>query len=274
MAPLSLLRDDVAYTAAERLIIDFIAARPAEFLVMSIQQLSSRLQICDATVSRFARHAGFGDFKELKAAVAASTLGPAEKIQASIESAGSPGAYLEEQRVNLERTAQALDEEAFGRAAEALAGAGRVLISGKGAARCCAELLGFRLSRFGKEVVLLGSGSEIAEGLARADERTVVVAFGFQRVPAEAEVALEHARRVGAASLLFTGRHLLGADDLADVTIMAYRGEPRGYHSMTSAIALVDALVVAVAGRMDGEALERLDRLKELKRSYEPRLPR
>lgn len=274
MAPTALFRDDVAYTEAERLIIDFVAARPAEFLVMSIQQLSARLQISDATVSRFARHAGFRDFKELKAAVAASTLGPAEKIQASIEAADSAHAYLGEQRDNLDRTMEALDEEAFARAADALAAAERVLIVGKGAARCCAELLRFRLARFGKEAALLATGSEMAEGLVRADKGTVLVTFGFQRIPAEVEVALEHAQKVGATSVIFTARHLVGVGPQVDVELVVYRGEPRGYHSMTSAVAVVDALVVAVAGRMDGEALLRLDELKALKRGYESRLPR
>lgn len=274
MAPTSLFRDDVSYTGAERLIIDFVVARPAEFLVMSIQQLSTRLQISDATVSRFVRHAGYRDFKEFKAAVAASTLGPAEKIQASIAAVDSARAYLVEQRDNLDRTIEALDEGAFARAADVLAAAGRVLIVGKGAARCCAELLGFRLARFGKETLLLAPGSELAEGLVRADEGTVVVAFGFQRVPAEVEVALEHARKVGATSMLFTARHLVGTGPQADVELVVYRGEPRGYHSMTSVVALVDALVVAVAGRMDGEALRLLEDLKALKRGYESRLPR
>ena len=169
---------------------------------------------------------------------------------------------------------EALDEEAFARAADALAAAGRVLIVGKGAARCCAELLRFRLARFGKEAALLATGSEMAEGLVRADKGTVLVTFGFQRIPAEVEVALEHAQKVGATSVIFTARHLVGAGPQADVELVVYRGEPRGYHSMTSAVAVVDALVVAVAGRMDGEALLRLDELKALKRGYESRLPR
>ena len=138
MAPESLFRRDVSYTEAEHLIMDFVSTRPAEFLVMSIQQVSARLKISDATVSRFARHAGFRDFKELKAAVASATLGPAEKIQASIEGVGSPRAFLAEQRENIGRTAETLDEEAFGRAADALAGASRVLLLGKGATRSLA----------------------------------------------------------------------------------------------------------------------------------------
>lgn len=274
MSPLSLFRSDVSYTDAERTIMDFVAARPAEFLVMSIQQLSARLGISDATVSRFARHAGFRDFKELKSAVAASTLGPAEKIRASIEGGGSARAYLEGQRDNLARTMEAIDEAAFGRAADELAGATRVLLLGKGAAACLAELLGFRLARFGKQVVRVAPGSDVAEGLALADAGTVLVAFGFQRVPAEVEVALEHARDVGARSVLLTGRRTWPSGPVADVTLTVYRGEPRDYHSMTSAVALIDALVVATAARLGDDAIRRLDDLKALKRRNEGRLPR
>ncbi|MBM6815813.1 MurR/RpiR family transcriptional regulator [Olsenella uli] len=272
MASESLFRRDVSYTEAEHLIMDFVSTRPAEFLVMSIQQVSARLKISDATVSRFARHAGFRDFKELKAAVASATLGPAEKIQASIEGVGSPRAFLAEQRENIGRTAETLDEEAFGRAADALAGASRVLLLGKGAARSFAELLRFRLARFGKEALVLEAGSDVMEGLVRADAGTVLLAFGFERVPAEVEVALAYLRRVSGRSILLTGRRLRGSG--ADVELVAYRGEPRGYHSMASAVALIDALVVAVASRMGAEALDRLELLKGLKRGNEARLPR
>lgn len=275
MAPESIFRTDVTYTETERLIVDFISARPAEFLVMSIQQLSARLQISDATVSRFARHAGFKDFKELKAAVASSTLGPAEKIQASIERGGGvASAFLEAQRDNLRQTIEALDETSFSRAADAIASSHRVLLLGKGAAGALAELLRFRLTRFGKEAVVLALGSDVIEGLVRADENTTIVAFGFGRVSAEAGVALDFARAVGATSVLFTGGMLGRASAGADCELVVYRGEPRDYHSMTSAIALIDALVVAVASRMDGEALERLSRLKAFKRENESRLPR
>lgn len=274
MSPLSLFRGDVSYTEAERMIMDFIAACPAEFLVMSIQQLSARLGISDATVSRFARHAGFRDFKELRSAVAASTLGPAEKIRTSIEGGASASTYLEMQRDNLARTMEAVDEDAFRRVADELAAARRVLLLGKGAAACLVELLSFRLMRFGKQVVRLAPGSDVAEGLALADDRTVLVAFGFQRMPAEVEVAIDCARVVGARSVLFTGRRVLPSEPAADFTLTAYRGDPCDYHSMTSAVALVDALVVAVAARMGEEAIRRLDDLRALKRRNEMRLPR
>ena len=274
MPPSALFRQDVSYTDAERLIMDFIAHSPTEFLVMSIQQVSGRLGVSDATVSRFARHAGFRDFKELKASVASATLGPAEKIRASMERTGGERAFLEAQRDHLAHTLELLDEGAFERAADALAASPRVMLMAKGAAAAVAELLRVRLARFGKEVIALAPGSDMAEGLVRADAETTLVAFGFERIPAEVELALEHVREVDATSVLVTGRHLGSSGALADVELVAWRGEPRGYHSMTSAVALIDALVVAVASRMDGEALERLERLRALKRANEDRLPR
>lgn len=276
MTPISLFKQGVAYTQAEHAIIDFISANPTEFLVMPIQQLAARLGVSDATVSRFARHAGFRDFKELKGAVASSTLGPAEKIAASIEGGTSSAtAFLKAQQGYLDVTAQRLDAAAFEHAARALAETGLVLVHGKGAARACAELLRFRLSRFGKRVEMLpAGGSELFEGLVHAHRGSVLVTFGFSRMPAESRIAIEHARAVGATSVLFTSRALREAGTRADIELVAYRGEPLEYHSMTSAIALVDALVVAVAAHLDGAATDELERLRMLKRHYESTLPR
>lgn len=276
MTPISLFKQGVAYTQAEHAIIDFISANPTEFLVMPIQQLAARLGVSDATVSRFARHAGFRDFKELKGAVASSTLGPAEKIAASIEGGTSSAtAFLKAQQGYLDVTAQRLDAAAFEHAARALAETELVLVHGKGAARACAELLRFRLSRFGKRVEMLpAGGSELFEGLVHARRDGVLVTFGFSRMPAESRIAIEHARAVGATSVLFTSRALREAGTRADIELVAYRGEPLEYHSMTSAIALVDALVVAVAAHLDGAATDELERLRMLKRHYESTLPR
>lgn len=276
MTPISLFKQGVAYTQAEHAIIDFISANPTEFLVMPIQQLAARLGVSDATVSRFARHAGFRDFKELKGAVASSTLGPAEKIAASIEGGtSSAAAFLKAQRGYLDVTAQRLDAAVFEHAARALAETELVLVHGKGAASACAELLRFRLSRFGKRVEMLpAGGSELFEGLVHAHRGSVLVTFGFSRMPAESRIAIEHARAVGASSVLFTSRALREAGTRADIELVAYRGEPLEYHSMTSAIALVDALVVAVAAHLDGAATDELERLRMLKRHYESTLPR
>ena len=52
-------------TRAEQKILDYINTNTDTFLFSSIGQLAQRLEISNATVSRFARHVGCRDFKAL-----------------------------------------------------------------------------------------------------------------------------------------------------------------------------------------------------------------
>ena len=56
-------------TRAEQKILDYINTNTDTFLFSSIGQLAERLELSDATVSRFARHVGCRDFKALKSLV-------------------------------------------------------------------------------------------------------------------------------------------------------------------------------------------------------------
>ena len=71
-------------TRAEQKILDFINTNTDSFLFLTIGQLAQRLDLSDATVSRFARHAGCRDFKALKARVLEQATGPAVKMAGTL----------------------------------------------------------------------------------------------------------------------------------------------------------------------------------------------
>ena len=50
--------EDSKYTKSDLKIMDFIENYTDEFLFMSIGQLAKRLDMSEATISRFARHIG------------------------------------------------------------------------------------------------------------------------------------------------------------------------------------------------------------------------
>src|SRR5699024_12309854 len=78
--------EDSKYTKSDLKIMDFIENYTDEFLFMSIGQLAKRLDMSEATISRFARHIGYTDFKEMKNHVAARKVGkgPARKIAGTL----------------------------------------------------------------------------------------------------------------------------------------------------------------------------------------------
>ena len=98
-----------------------------------------------------------------------------------------------------------------------------------------AQLLHFRLRRLGLQVALLPSGgSELLEGLSQAEENDLVVLFSFSKLSREGRILLDHSRSAGYRTLAFVGRTCLPAEERADISLFAYRGTEKEYHSMAA----------------------------------------
>ena len=260
-------------TRAEQKILDFINTNTDSFLFLTIGQLAQRLDLSDATVSRFARHAGCRDFKALKSRVLEQATGPAVKMAGTLrqEASFSPAAWLEQQQACLEKTAEQLSPEAFDQAVQAILAARRVWIHGKNASGALAQLLHFRLRRLGLPVTLLPTGgSELMEGLAQAGEGDLVILFSFSKLSREGKVILEHSRAAGYRTLAFVSRTCLLQEEAADIHLFAYRGTEKEYHSMAAPAALLDALVIGVTRAMGPEGVDALKALHRWKKTYFP----
>ena len=262
--PLQFPQSPEKLTPAERRLLEFIESHREEFLFMTIGQLSADLGVSEATISRFARHLGCQDFKQLKNWVLAQNHleGPAGKLARTVLADGEfdPRHYLQQQQQTcLQKTMEALDIAAFGAALEALLSARRIFIQAKSASVSMGQLLFFRLRRLGLPVELLpGSGSELLEGLVQAGKGDLVVFFGFSKVSAEGRMILRRQKEAGYRTLCFTGRLHPPAEERADLNLYAYRGTDKEYHSMTAAAALVDTLVVAASQRLGADGAARL----------------
>ena len=123
----------------------------------------------------------------------------------------------------------------------------------------------------GVRVSLLPSGgAELLEGLIQAGPEDLVVLFSFSKLSREGHVLLNHSRAAGYRTLAFVGRTCLPAEERADISLFAYRGREKEYHSMAAPAALLDALAVAVAERLGFEGTNRLQALHQMKKDYFP----
>ena len=76
------------FTKTERRIMNYILENPADFIHMSIGEAARRVGTSEPTISRFARHCGYSDFKELKTALLEKQEeihSPARKLASSME---------------------------------------------------------------------------------------------------------------------------------------------------------------------------------------------
>lgn len=260
-------------TRSEQKILNYINTNPDSFLLASIGQLSQHLGISDATVSRFARHAGCADFKGLKTMVVEQAAGPAAKIAGTLSQDGgfSPAAWLERQQLYLRKTIQQLDDATFRKATEALLQANRIFLHGKNASYPLAQMLAFRLRRLGLPVVVLpAGGSELMEGLFQARENDLVVMFSFSKLSREGSVILNHSKSAGYKTLAFVSRTFIPPEERADISLFAYRGEEKEYHSMAAPTALLEVVVLAVSSQLGQQGADSMEQLHELKKRYFP----
>lgn len=265
--------EGISYTKSDLRILEYIENHTEEFLLMSIGQLAAQLRMSEATVSRFVRHIGCGDFKELKKRVARESTGrgAARKLAGTLMK--GEGFCLEEwfahQQACLEQTLSHTDPEELERAVRALKDARRIYIHAKNASASIGQLLFFRLRRLGLDVSLIPSGgSEVLEGIAHAGAGDVAVTFGFGKLSEEGRMILSCARMAGFTTIAFTSRLYTVSEQRADISLYVYRGQEEEYHSMTAAAAVADALVLAVSERMKEASAKSLVRLQNLKEAY------
>lgn len=280
MTDIYFVKSDVHFTKTEKKIIDYIIASPQEFIRMSIGDVARCIGSSEPTVSRFARHCGYRDFKELKSAVLqhiAEENPPAGKLNSTLgsESSNTPEGFLHRQQYCIEKTLEFLDEESLDKAADAILAAENIYIYAKGASVSMAELLKFRLNRFGRRAILLPSGSsELFEYMNFFTEKDLVVLFGFQKTPKEAAVLLDYQKKIHYKSIFFTSRLYHSLEQEAVIPLFVFRGEPSEYHSMAAPAALLDALVVMLGAKLGAASSEHLDCLYKLKEHYKTEIPR
>lgn len=268
------------FTKTEQKIVNYILEDPSAFLRQSIGELARRIGSSEPTISRFARHCGYADFKELKAAVSTAQEehhSPAVKLCASMErpDTSTLEGMLHYQQYCIEKTLSFLDQQVLDQAIDVILHARRIYLYAKGAALSMAQLLKFRLCRFGLDVTILPPGSsELFEEINFLCSEDLLILFGFQKLPREARVLLDYRRTVGCRTLLFTSRIYESASDDDIISLYVYRGEPTEYHSMAAPAALLDALIILTGQRLGDISQQSLDRLYRLKETYKSDIPR
>lgn len=99
------------YTRTEQNIINYILEHPETCIQMSIGTLAQKTGSSEPTISRLARHCGYRDFKELKAAMTVcvtDSRSPADKLLSSMEcpDTSSPEGMLRYQQYCIEKTSR------------------------------------------------------------------------------------------------------------------------------------------------------------------------
>ena len=261
------------YTKSDEKILEFMESHTDEFLFMSIGEVAKRLEVSEATISRAARHLGYRDFKEMKNEIIGQKTGKgaAGKIAGTLQKTQGfdIGKWFAMQQECLRNTLENFDQQEFSRAVSQIQSARNIYIHGKNASASSAQLLFFRLRRLGYKVFMVPSGgSEVIEGIVHAGEGDLVIIFSYSKVSAEGKMILEYAKTAGYITMAFTSRLYAPQEQRADINLYVYRGEKEEFHSMSAPAAMIDALILALSEKDQGDTARNLLKIQKLKEKF------
>lgn len=264
--------EDLKLTKSEIKILEFIKTSHDEFLFMSIIELASQLDVSEATISRFVRKMGADDFKSFKNLILEeSSYMAAEKMKTTLASSEDLNldSYLTKQIENIKKTLDHIDKNQFDQACKLIAQKNKIYVYSKHAGKALASLIYTRLNRIGIDPWILPSGgTEFVESLSKLAKDDLLIVFSFSKISREDNIIFDYKKDVKFKVIQFTSRLYHDKDKTGDFNLFVYRGERNEYHSLTAAVALVDAMIVKVTEFKGENSLERLEKIKELKNSY------
>lgn len=264
-------------TKSEQHIASYFLSNHDEAAFLPAVELAERLGVSQATVVRFARSVGYESFPQLRRVlqeIFRVKVTPATRLQRKLADLKSGEGHVLHKIIDMElqyltEASHSVPPADFDRAVEIILKGKRLFAFGLGPARILADLVQFRLRRFGVPTCsMTESGRDLLEQLQLLQPQDAVLATAFHRVTGELVAVLDHARSLNCGTVLLTDTLGPALKDKADVTLAARRGPVSTFHSLTVPMAILNALILAVAMSKSEESMASLNRLQELRAAY------
>ena len=266
-----------SFSKGQRQIASYIIDHYEKAAYMTASRLGDATGVSESTVVRFAIELGFEGYPEFQRAMQAiirNRLTSFQRIEVTNHLIGDGNVldkilYADAEKIK--QTAESIDREAFDRAVDALISARNIYILGVRASASLADFLGAGLLRVSDNVKLIRStsGSEVFEQMLDIGKNDVLVAISFPRYSKRVVTAVEFAHRAGAnvVSLTDSARAPIAAQ--ADQLLLAQSDVAAFVDSLVAPLSIINALLVAISRKKQGELTERLRRLEHIWDEYE-----
>ncbi|WP_299820221.1 MurR/RpiR family transcriptional regulator [uncultured Jannaschia sp.] len=243
-----------------RRIADFILENPTEAAPLNNIELATRCEVSTATATRFARAIGFpcfSDFRESQLEAMRAARFHVERLSREIDAEATHFDVvrngLDQDIRNLQTTRDRLDEASCGRAVEMILNAERIFAFGAGLSQYAIGVLIHGLEPYcrGNAINIgpMGNGNVAIRRAVHCTDRDLVITCSLPNYAADTIEVTQTARRKGATILCITDRPTSPLTKYADAVFYADATRRLLPNSITSAIAVSEGIIAAIANR-------------------------
>ncbi|VYU74961.1 HTH-type transcriptional regulator MurR [Eubacterium limosum] len=241
--------DKTGFSKNDHKILDYLIRNSDTFYSETARDIAKKIGISPSTIGRFFQKLGYKNFKNFKINILSQNARtPSAKIRHTLDKLAEESTpvvkYITKTADNLETTATLVSETMLEKAAAMITTSRKIYVFSPDASAGLAEILRYRLRRFGIEFITLTGGSSIYEYLISLSSKDLILMFSYSRLLAESEIILRERKRVGFQLIIFTDLLSIDLEKSCDAVIYSYRGEPTEYHSMAAPLIVLDYLIL------------------------------
>ncbi len=261
----------------QKKIADYIVSNINEVIFFSITKLASELEISEATIVRFSQNLGYKGFPELKNDLVhyyQNFLTPGERLKNSIQIlAGGEFSFEKVMRHELkllEETIDSVNQDIFWEFVDKICKTENIYIFSLGRGNDpLVSYLGFRLSRFGKNIrEVPWSGINMVENIPFIKKEDLVIIFHFLKMSPDYYCLTRELQDTEAELFLVTDTKKLDLVKAVDKVITLNRGPHETYHTLTVPFAFLSAVLLGTAEVLGDKAVEFTSKIGKKRRNY------
>lgn len=261
----------------QKRLADYVTRHYDKAAFMTAAELGRAAKVSESTAVRFAAalgYSGFPQFHRTLEKVVRNKLNTAQKRDIAWDKIPQDKVLDTVMSGDVERVRVTLDEidhDAFDMAVDTILSAKTIYVIGMRSCEPLASFLSFYLNEIFPDVrqVRTNSASEIFEQMIRISEEDVIVGISFPRYSMRTLKALEFANNRSARVItitdslhsplnLYSSCNLIARSDMASIV-----------DSLTAAMSLINALVVALCVRRQDEVMDILQQMEKVRDEYQ-----
>lgn len=259
---------------AEKRVALFFQKNREEVMISAAAAIARRANTSDATVVRASQALGYAGLDDLRRGLAAEMTGGtslSSRVSRTVKELG------DEPNEAFQKTLDVLldalvtlrgqtNQRDFRRVVELLAASTRIAVFGIGPSSAIAQYFAVQLGRFGCQTLSVGrTGLLFADDLHALRTGDVVVVLAYDRIYGEIELLLTETKRLKIPTVLITDSLKAKLQGRVTLTLPVPRGRADLLSMHTATLALLEALLVGIAGQASRQIVASLDRLNTLR---------
>lgn len=264
------------FSKGQKRIAAYILDNYGKAAFMTASKLGKLVGVSESTVVRFASVLGYDGYPGMQRALQEmlrSRLTSTQRIQQAgelLDQQDVLGAVLNSDMENLREMEAQADRGEFDHVVERIQRARHIYILGVRSSSFVAGYLNFYLHLMFENVTLVQSNAagEILEQLFRIGPEDVLIAISFPRYSQITITAAQFARDRGAGIIAVTDNDLSPTYQMADAALLAPCEMISFVDSMVAPVSILNALVVALAGRMGADVSATFGELEDIWNEY------